>query len=133
MMKMSCCYTAESVSSSFSFVSTLSLFFKEVTMETINKTKVSNLISEKSDFIIQFSANWCGPCKTLTPILENIGHSNDVNVYKFDISSDPGYANELGIKSIPYVQFFKEGQVIASKIGLAPREFYEEQLSLLKS
>ena len=133
MVKMSCCYTAESASSSFSFVSTLSLFFKEMIMETIDKAKVSNLISQKSDFIIQFSASWCGPCRALTPILENVGYSNDVNVYKFDISSDPDYANEIGIKSIPYVQFFKEGQVIASKIGLAPREFYEEQSSLLKS
>ena len=102
-------------------------------METIDKTKITNLISEKSDFIIQFSASWCGPCRALTPILENVGYSNDVNVYKFDISSDPSYANELGIKSIPYVQFFKEGQVVASKTGLAPREFYEEQSSLLKS
>ena len=54
-------------------------------METIDKTKITNLISEKSDFIIQFSASWCGPCRALTPILENVGYSNDVNVYKFDI------------------------------------------------
>ena len=102
-------------------------------METINKSKIQSLVAEKKDFIVQFSANWCGPCKVLTPILENVGHSSDVSVYKFDISSDPNYTNELGIKSIPHVQFFKEGKVIASKVGLAPREFYEEQLSLLKS
>ena len=101
-------------------------------MENINKEKIEKLKKEKKTFIVQYSAKWCGPCRTLTPILESICYGHEAQVYKFDIEKDPGYAKELGISSIPFVQFFKEGDVFASRVGFAPRDYYEEQIGIIK-
>jgi len=101
-------------------------------MENINKEKIKELKDNNKTFIVQFSASWCGPCRALTPILENVCEYSNVSVYKFDIGTDPDYAKELGISSIPFVQFFKEGNMVASKVGMAPRDFYEEQVGIIK-
>ena len=101
-------------------------------MESINKEKIQELKDKNETFIVQFSASWCGPCRALTPILENVCDYSNVPVFKFDIGEDPAYSKELGITSIPFVQFFKEGAVVSSKVGMAPRDFYEEQVGIIK-
>ena len=101
-------------------------------MENINREKINDLIKSQSTFVVQFSASWCGPCRALTPILENVCDGNNIEVYKFDIGDDPEFARELKITSIPFVHFYKQGLLTETKVGMAPREFYEEQTTLLK-
>jgi thioredoxin 1 len=101
-------------------------------MNEVSKTEIEKMIQNEKTFVVQFSANWCGPCRVLTPILENVCDGNKIEAYKFNIETDPDYAKELKISSIPVVKFFQEGKEVATKIGLASRDFYEEQTSLLK-
>jgi len=98
-------------------------------METINKETLLSKISNKENFIIQYSASWCGPCRILTPILENIGLSAGIDIFKFDISEDSQFALDKKIMSIPYVEYYKSGELINHSIGQSPREFYEEQIN----
>lgn len=97
-------------------------------MERINKNSLIEKLDKKETFIVQYSADWCGPCRVLSPILENVCDSEKVSVYKFDIGDDPDFAKEKKIMSIPYVEFVKNGKVVAQKVGSAAREFYEEQI-----
>lgn len=97
-------------------------------MEKINKELLKEKINNKETFIVQYSADWCGPCRVLSPILENVCLSEKINVYKFDIGKDASFAKEKNIMSIPYVEFVKNGKVVAQKVGSAGREFYEEQI-----
>ena len=97
-------------------------------MKSITKEEIEQKLNEKQTFLIQYSASWCGPCRVLTPILENVCDSESVDIFKFDISTDPEYAKTKKIMSIPYVEFIKNGKLVAHKVGSAPREFYEEQL-----
>jgi len=77
--------------------------------------------------IVDFYADWCGPCKMLAPSLEKItaAHSDDVLLIKVNIDNNPELAAELQIRSIPYVQFYKGGKAVDQFIGLVPEEHIE--------
>ena len=71
--------------------------------------------------VIQFSASWCGPCKALGPILENIAleFEGKVAVKKINIDENPESPANFGIRSIPTIIMFKNGTVADMKIGLS--------------
>jgi thioredoxin 1 len=72
--------------------------------------------------IVKFGAEWCGPCKKLDPIIDEIAADNsDVKVAYVDIDGDGALAAEYGILSVPSTLFFKQGKVMSSIIGLVPK------------
>lgn len=72
-----------------------------------------NLISKK--VLVDFYANWCGPCKMLGPILDTI--SNDIDVIKVDIDKYPELARKYGVMSIPTIILFSSGNEVKRNIG----------------
>ena len=93
-------------------------------MENITKQQYET----KENAIIQFSANWCGPCKSLTPVLESLAKENNLEVYKVDIGKESEFAREKGIRSIPYVEFLKEGKVVETFVGSKPKDLIQESI-----
>lgn len=77
------------------------------------------LDSEKLS-VIDFWAEWCGPCRALTPILEEVAasHSADITFAKINIDENPQAPAKYGVMSIPTLILFKNGQVEAVKMGL---------------
>ncbi len=72
--------------------------------------------------IVKFGAEWCGPCKKLDPIIDEIAVENGaVKVAYVDIDGDGALAAEYGILSVPSTLFFKQGKVMTSIIGLVPK------------
>ena len=73
--------------------------------------------------IVDFWAEWCGPCKMLTPILEEISHEmkNEINVVKVNLDENQDLAMKYSIRSIPTLLLFKEGNLIDTKVGLLPK------------
>jgi len=72
--------------------------------------------------IVKFGAEWCGPCKKLDPIIDEIAAENgDIKVTYVDIDGDGALAAEYGILSVPSTLFFKQGKVMSSIIGLVPK------------
>ena len=101
-------------------------------MKELTKLELKQKISEGENFILDLYATWCGPCKVMLSNLQKvdeslINESTDIknySIYKFDIDSDREFVmNELGIRSVPTIKFYKEGKEYFSKSGvMSPTE-----------
>ncbi|HPE33183.1 MAG TPA: thioredoxin [Bacteroidales bacterium] len=86
----------------------------------------------KSDklVIIDFWAVWCGPCRMVGPIVEQIGKDYDgkVIVGKLDVDSNPGVTQKFGIRNIPTLLYFKDGKVVEKVVGAVPKQVLVKKL-----
>ncbi len=93
----------------------------------VSKVTDENFDAEvlKSDkpVLIDFTATWCGPCKALAPIVEDVAKQYDgkLKVAKLDIDDSPGIATRFGIRGVPTVVVFKGGKEVARQVGLVPK------------
>lgn len=73
--------------------------------------------------LVDFWATWCGPCRMLSPVIEEIAEENDgvVKVGKVNVDEEPELAAKFGIASIPTVLLFKNGKVVNSSVGFRPK------------
>ena len=80
--------------------------------------------------IVDFSATWCGPCRQLSPIIDDLAResSGKVKVGKVDIDQSQEVAGKFGIMSVPTVLFFKGGQKVDTIIGLNPKSVYKSKI-----
>ena len=77
--------------------------------------------------ILDFYAEWCGPCRMLNPILENLKSKNpNVEIVKINVDEHKEKAAELGIRSLPTVLFMKENSILENVKGLKPEDFYQD-------
>ena len=77
--------------------------------------------------VVDFWAEWCGPCKQIGPALEEISEemADAVKVVKVDVDSNPSAAAALGVRGIPALFMFKDGEVISNRTGAAPKATLE--------
>jgi len=88
-------------------------------MKIITAQEFEEAIKSNTNVIIQFSADWCGPCKRMTPVLEKFSEArSDVDSFKVDVGNDNELAMQYEVKSIPMLAFFKDGQLVKKTIGL---------------
>lgn len=85
------------------------------------KAKFQELINQKLPVLVDFHADWCGPCKMQSPILEKVAKefSGKVKIIKVDVDKNPSAANQYQVRSIPTLILFKEGKVVWRQAGLA--------------
>ena len=91
------------------------------------------VIRSEQPVLVDFSAEWCAPCKRLSPIIDELAneYSGRVKVGKVDIEQSQETAAKLGITSVPTVVLFKGGERIESLTGLNTKEFFKEKLDEL--
>ena len=85
--------------------------------------KFNDLITSNIPVLVDFYAEWCGPCKMVGPIIESLAEKMDnVKFCKVDIDQNVEWASKLKVMSIPTMVIYKDGEVMASQIGALPEE-----------
>lgn len=85
------------------------------------------VINSPNTVVVDFFADWCGPCKMLSPVLEKLDAMNpDVDFYKVNIDENPSLADEFEVRSIPNVVIFKNGQAADRSIGFVSEQQLQE-------
>lgn len=81
--------------------------------------------------LVDYWAVWCAPCRMIAPIVEEIAEEKEgvVKVAKMDVDSNPGVATKYGIRSIPTLMIFKNGEVVDQIIGAVPKSMIEDKLN----
>ncbi len=93
------------------------------TVKVSDATFESDVLKSDVPVVVDFWAEWCGPCKMIGPSLEELAKDYDgkVKIGKLNVDENPGVAGKLGIRSIPTLMLFKGGKVTSQKVGAAPK------------
>ena len=103
-------------------------------METkITTSNSENLKNGELPLVVDFWATWCGPCRMIAPIIEELAKEYDgkINVGKCDVEECDDIAAEFGIRNIPTILFFKGGEIVDKMVGAASKSKIEEKFKAL--
>lgn len=93
------------------------------TKEVTDASFSADVLNSDKPVLVDFWADWCGPCKMIAPALEEISEelADQVTIAKVDIMENTDVSAQFGVQSIPLMILFKDGQPVAQKLGAAPK------------
>ena len=100
---------------------------KAITDESFEK----DVLKADKPTLVDFWAEWCGPCKQIGPILEELSnqYENKLKIFKINIDENPQIPQKYGVRGIPTLMLFKDGNLIDSKVGSLPKSALESWLT----
>jgi thioredoxin 1 len=103
------------------------------TKSTSDKTFNKDIASSNTPVIIDFWAEWCGPCKQIGPILEEISDEkkNSITILKLNIDENPETPQKYGVRGIPTLMIFNKSELIDTKVGSLPKKAIIEWIDSL--
>ena len=91
----------------------------------------ADVLDSEKPVLVDFWAEWCGPCRMVSPILDQIGeeYADKITIVKVNVDNEPGLAQQYGITGIPALQMFKGGVVVKSMVGAKPKQILVNDLN----
>ena len=113
------------------------LYFGLKNSENVMVINENNFVEKTKEGIsvVDFYADWCGPCRLLTPIMEEVGRELNgvgVGVFKVNVDESPKLASEFRVSSVPLVVFLKDGKEASRLVGLRNKREYLDEVSKIK-
>ena len=90
-------------------------------MKYLNIENFEQVTKENNKVLIDFYADWCGPCRMIAPFLEEVQEETGVEIFKVNIDESPNIASECGVMSIPTLIIFKKGEKVSANVGAASK------------
>jgi thioredoxin 1 len=102
-----------------------------MTLAVTDTTFEEEVLKSEIPVLVDFWAEWCGPCRMIGPIVEELGkeYEGKLKVAKVDVQNNNDVASKYGIMSIPALLFFKNGEVVDQIIGAVPKKAVEDRLT----
>lgn len=93
------------------------------TIAVTDKSFRSDVLESEKVVLVDFWAEWCGPCKSIAPVLEDIAsqYEQKLTVAKIDIDENPETPGQYGVRGIPTLMLFKNGELAGTKVGSLPK------------
>ena len=101
--------------------------------KVITDQSYQEVIAQGLPVVIDFSATWCGPCKKIAPIIEELAteYEGKVNIFKCDVDENDELTAKFGIRNVPTVIFLKGEEVVDKHVGAAPKSTFVEKVEAL--
>lgn len=103
-------------------------------INTTEMTFENDVLNKKGLVLVDFWAPWCGPCKMVGPILQQVAEENkdEIQISKVNVDDNGRLAQSYGIQSIPTLILFKDGKAVDGAIGVKPKAYFEELIKKYK-
>lgn len=94
----------------------------------VNSDTFQAEVSSGGPVVVDFWAAWCGPCKAISPILDELAmkYEGTIKVLKVDVMDNKDLATAFGVSSIPFIGIFKDGKLVSSQVGFKGRDSLEK-------
>jgi len=104
-----------------------------MTIDVTDATFDKVVLQSDKPVIVDFWAEWCGPCRMVGPIVKEIGGDFDGRavVTKLDVDNNPEVSSKYGIRNIPTILFFKNGQIVDKQVGAVPKNVLVSKLEAI--